>query len=251
MRPPAFAAVLALLSALSRPPVRAGALGQAGISRPDQRAGARQTLAAFHGRDRHGTAERSRGRWRFFPDGNFLVTESAGDHAHRPARRRRLRAALAGVPDVKSVAAQGLHDVVLDPDFARNRMLYFTYFAPPNGEAPAIWPIEFFYERVWTKPLAERRTMQIGMERVARARLSEDNRSWKMSMFSPKAPNAASSSRATARCSSPAPTASASTIRISTASSTTSPTTPTSAATFRAASCASIATARSRKTIPG
>src|SRR5262249_35826843 len=39
-----------------------------------------------------------------------------------------------------------------------------------------IWPIEFFYERVWTKSLAERRTMDLGMERVARARLSEDNR---------------------------------------------------------------------------
>jgi glucose/arabinose dehydrogenase len=64
---------------------------------------------------------------------------------------------------------------MLDPDFARNRLLYFTYFAPPKGEAPATWPIEFFYERVWTKSLAERRTMQIGMERVGRARLSADN----------------------------------------------------------------------------
>ena len=84
---------------------------------------------------------------------------------------------LAGVPDVKSVAAQGLHDVVLDPQFATNRLLYFTYFAPPKGEAPAVWPIEFFYERVWTRPLAERRTMQLGAERVARARLSDDSRS--------------------------------------------------------------------------
>src|SRR5690606_23087411 len=66
--------------------------------------------------------------------------------------------------------------VVLDPDFATNRTLYFTYFAPPDGEAPATWPIEFFYERVWEKPLAERRTMDLGSERVARARLSADNR---------------------------------------------------------------------------
>jgi glucose/arabinose dehydrogenase len=77
---------------------------------------------------------------------------------------------------VKSVAAQGLHDVLLDPDFARNRTLYFTYFAPPKGEAPATWPIEFFYERVWTKSLAERRTMQLGAERIARAKLSADSR---------------------------------------------------------------------------
>ena len=88
--------------------------------------------------------------------------------AGRQARRRGLCAA-GRVPGVKSVAAQGLHDVVLDPDFAKNRTLYFTYFAPPKGEAPAAWPIEFFYEGVWTKPFAERRTMQLGAERVARA----------------------------------------------------------------------------------
>src|SRR5262245_3274355 len=112
----------------------------------------------------------------FLPDGTFLVTESWG--AMRIVRRDGVVSApIKGLPDVKSVAAQGLHDVLLDPDFARNRLLYFTYFAPPRGEAPAIWPIEFFYEHVWTKPLAERRTMEIGMERVARARLTEDNRS--------------------------------------------------------------------------
>jgi glucose/arabinose dehydrogenase len=110
----------------------------------------------------------------FLPDGNFLVTQSHG--AMRIVRPDGVVSGpLAGVPPVKSVAAQGLHDVVLDPDFARNRTLYFTYFAPPRGEAPATWPIEYFYERVWTKPLAERRTMQIGAERVARAKLSKDN----------------------------------------------------------------------------
>jgi glucose/arabinose dehydrogenase len=112
----------------------------------------------------------------FLPDGNFLVTEANG--TMRVARPDGVVSApLAGVPPVKSVAAQGLHDLLLDSDFARNRLIYFTYFAPPKGEAPAVWPIEFFYERVWTKPLAERRTMQIGMETVARARLSDDQRS--------------------------------------------------------------------------
>src|SRR5688572_29583453 len=110
----------------------------------------------------------------FLPDGNLLVTQNAGTmRIVRPDGV--VSAPLGGVPDVKSVAAQGLHDVVLDPDFARNRTLYFTYFAPPKGEAPAAWPIEFFYERVWTKPLAERRTMQLGAERIARAQLSADN----------------------------------------------------------------------------
>jgi len=107
------------------------------------------------------------------PDGNFLVTESIGTiRVVRPDGV--VSAPLTGVPGVKVVAAQGLHDVVLDPDFARNRLVYFTYFAPPRGEKPAIWPTEFFYQKVWTKPLAERRLTDIGTERVARARLTPD-----------------------------------------------------------------------------
>jgi glucose/arabinose dehydrogenase len=109
----------------------------------------------------------------FLPSGNFLVTEGRGEmRIVRP--NGVISQPLAGVPPIKSTAAQGLHDVVLDPDFARNRTIYFTYFAPPKGEPAAIWPIEHFYEEVWTKPLAERRTMSLGMERVAKARLSED-----------------------------------------------------------------------------
>ncbi len=110
------------------------------------------------------------------PNGDFLVTESIGSmRIVRPDGV--VSAPLAGVPGVKVVAAQGLHDVVLDPQFAQNRLLYFCYFAPPPGEDPAIWPVEFFYQKVWTKSLAERRTMKIGTERMARARLSKDNKS--------------------------------------------------------------------------
>src|SRR5689334_2144490 len=112
----------------------------------------------------------------FLPDGNFLITENSGT-MHIVERNGFVSAPLAGVPPVKAVAAQGLHDILLDPDFAQNRILYFTYFAPPKGEAPGTWPIEYFYENVWTKPFAERRTLQIGSERVARARLSNDERS--------------------------------------------------------------------------
>jgi glucose/arabinose dehydrogenase len=110
----------------------------------------------------------------FLPDGNFLVTQNSG--TLRLVRQDGVSVPLEGVPGIKVVAAQGLHDVVLDPDFARNRTLYFTYFAPPRGEAPGAWPVEYFYERVWTRPFAERRTMNLGVERVARARLSPDNR---------------------------------------------------------------------------
>jgi glucose/arabinose dehydrogenase len=110
----------------------------------------------------------------FLPDGNFLVTQNAGTmRIVRPDGV--VLGPVAGVPPVKAVAAQGLHDVLLDPEFVTNRLLYFTYFAPPKGEPGGTWPIEFFYEQVWTRPLAERRTMQLGMERIARARLSADN----------------------------------------------------------------------------
>jgi glucose/arabinose dehydrogenase len=110
----------------------------------------------------------------FLPDGNFLVTEGSGTmRTVRPDGV--VSAPILGVPPVKVIAAQGLHDVALDPKFAQNRLIYFTYFAPPRGEPAALWPTEFFYEHVWTKSLAERRTMNLGMERVARARLSEDN----------------------------------------------------------------------------
>ena len=112
----------------------------------------------------------------FLPDGNFLVTENSGT-MHIVKANGFVSAPLAGVPPVKAVAAQGLHDLLLDPDFAQNRILYFTYFAPPKGEAPGTWPIEYFYENVWTKPFAERRTLQIGSERIARARLSKDEQS--------------------------------------------------------------------------
>jgi glucose/arabinose dehydrogenase len=109
----------------------------------------------------------------FLPDGRILVTQNAGTmRVVRPDGV--VLGPVAGVPPVKQIGAQGLHDVVLDPDFARNRLLYFTYFAPPRGEPPGTWPVEFFYERVWTRPFPERRTMNLGHERVARARLSED-----------------------------------------------------------------------------
>ena len=112
----------------------------------------------------------------FLPGGNILITENGGSmHVVYPSTGF-VSAPLAGVPPVKATAAQGLHDVVLDPDFARNRTLYFTYFAPPKGESAGTWPIEHFYEDVWTKPFTVRRTMQLGFERIARARLSLDDK---------------------------------------------------------------------------
>jgi aldose sugar dehydrogenase len=112
----------------------------------------------------------------FLPDGKMLITERNG--AMRVATMDGVYSApIAGVPGIKVVAAQSLHDVVLDPHFVENRLIYFSYFAPPPGEDPAVWPNSFFYAKVTDKPLAERRTASIGTERVARARLSNDEKS--------------------------------------------------------------------------
>ena len=110
------------------------------------------------------------------PNGNFLVTEGPGTMRIVTAAGK-VSAPLRNVPAVKRVAAEGLHDVVLDPDFANNRLVYFTYFAPPKGEEPKEWPVTHFYEDVWTKSLAERRVLDLGTERIAVARLSNDESS--------------------------------------------------------------------------
>ena len=111
----------------------------------------------------------------FLPDGNFLVSERRGTlRTVTPAGK--VSEPIAGVPPVKVVAAQSFHEVVLDPKFAQNRYVYFTYFAPPKGEAPKEWPIEHFYNDVWNKTLAERRTLDLGEETVGRAKLSADER---------------------------------------------------------------------------
>jgi glucose/arabinose dehydrogenase len=111
----------------------------------------------------------------FLPDGAFLVTENGGTMRVVEADGS-VSPPIEGVPGVRSVGAEGLHEVVLDPDFAESRMLYFTYLSPPVGEAAGPWPLENLYDRVWAASLAERRTMKIGQERVARARLSDDAR---------------------------------------------------------------------------
>jgi aldose sugar dehydrogenase len=119
------------------------------------------------------------GAWamQFLPDGRILVTQGSGSMRIVDPKTGVVYGPLRGLPDMKIVGAQGLHDVLLDPDFATNRTIYFAYFAPPKGEAPGSWPVEYLYERVWNATLAERRVADVGMEKVARARLSDDSRS--------------------------------------------------------------------------
>ena len=118
-----------------------------------------------------------RGPWSLaiLPNGKMLVTERGG-FIRVAEMNGFVSAPIEGMPDQKQVAAESLHDVVIDPDFAHNRMIYFTYFAPPPGETPGSWPLEYFYANVWKASVSERRTMRVGMERVGRGRLSEDER---------------------------------------------------------------------------
>jgi glucose/arabinose dehydrogenase len=68
----------------------------------------------------------------FLPDGRMLVTE-------RPGRMRivgkddKLSPALAGVPRVFARGQGGLHDVMLDRDYAQNSTIYFCFAQPANG----------------------------------------------------------------------------------------------------------------------
>ncbi len=70
----------------------------------------------------------------FLPDGRMLVTE-------RPGRMRivapdgKLSAPLQGVPKVAASGQGGLHDVVLDRDFAQNKIIYFCFADPAGGGA--------------------------------------------------------------------------------------------------------------------
>ena len=67
------------------------------------------------------------------PGGDFLVTE-------RPGRLRRIAAdgtvsaPIAGVPTVFAQGQGGLLDVVLDPDFARNRRIWLSFAEPGEGD---------------------------------------------------------------------------------------------------------------------
>lgn len=107
----------------------------------------------------------------FLPDHRILIAE-------RPGRLRilspdgRLSQPLNGLPAIKAIGTKGLQDIALDPAFARNRLLYISYFAP-NPANPTPDTEEAFM--AWLKlPPAEREVQKIGFESVGRARLSED-----------------------------------------------------------------------------
>jgi glucose/arabinose dehydrogenase len=62
----------------------------------------------------------------FLPDGRYLVTERPG-RLRVVERDGRLNPPIRGLPAVAAAGQGGLLDLVLDSDFARNRMLYFCF----------------------------------------------------------------------------------------------------------------------------
>ena len=69
----------------------------------------------------------------FLPDGRFLVSERAGRlRVVEPGGK--LGPAVQGLPDVAAGGQGGLLDVLLDADFANNRVLYFCFSEPGAGQ---------------------------------------------------------------------------------------------------------------------
>jgi glucose/arabinose dehydrogenase len=68
----------------------------------------------------------------FLPDGKMLVTERPG-RLRIVTRDGKISPPVSGVPPVRASGQGGLHDVVLDRDFASNRTIYFCYAEPASG----------------------------------------------------------------------------------------------------------------------
>ena len=92
----------------------------------------------------------------FLPDGRIIVSERPG-RIRIVGRDGTPSAPLAGLPEIWNRGPQGLFEVLPDRDFARNRVVYFTYTALPEGTNPANPP------------------RLAGVLLVARARLSDDS----------------------------------------------------------------------------
>ena len=79
----------------------------------------------------------------FLPDGRLLVVERGG-RMLTIDKAGRLSAPIAGLPPIPQGRGPSLFDVALDPAFASNRTLYYSYFAPdparaqPGRAAPSV-----------------------------------------------------------------------------------------------------------------
>ncbi|MDQ3069863.1 MAG: PQQ-dependent sugar dehydrogenase, partial [Acidobacteriota bacterium] len=68
----------------------------------------------------------------FLPGGKMLVTERPG-RLRVVARDGTLSAPVAGLPAVDGRGQGGLLDIALDPAYARNQLIYWSYAEPRDG----------------------------------------------------------------------------------------------------------------------
>jgi len=68
----------------------------------------------------------------WLPDGRMLVTEKQGQ-MRIVAKDGKVSKPLKGVPKVAAAGQGGLLDVILDPKFASNKKIYFSYSEPGSG----------------------------------------------------------------------------------------------------------------------
>src|SRR5438552_629269 len=68
----------------------------------------------------------------FLPDGKMLVTERPG-RLRVVTRDGKLSPPVTGMPQVRASGQGGLHDIVLDRDFASNKAIYFCFAEPASG----------------------------------------------------------------------------------------------------------------------
>jgi glucose/arabinose dehydrogenase len=108
----------------------------------------------------------------FLPNGHKLATERNGTMRIIDLAGR-VSAPLKGLPPFLLAGGHGLADVLLDPEFARNRFVYFSYLAPPPGKPARSMPNDEM--NAWlNRPLEDRLKDPMGIPRVARARLADD-----------------------------------------------------------------------------
>ncbi len=69
----------------------------------------------------------------FLPDGRMLVTQKGGTMVVLAADGASVQATVSGLPAVVSDGQGGLLDVALDPDFATDPFVYWTYSEPGTG----------------------------------------------------------------------------------------------------------------------
>lgn len=76
----------------------------------------------------------------FLPDGSFLITEKHGGVRIVHADGSATAPLPGGPPNVLQKADSGLHDILLDPDFAANRMVYIAFAeGTEQSNRTAIW----------------------------------------------------------------------------------------------------------------